>query len=115
MTQQVYMTQMQSKPPAGTTRSTMSTAAETDAYNWPAAPATRAGGRLLPWLDWKFSLLVPVALLLIVATALWQVASRPELIDLTVHNGSTGETIPGARVVIDGLTYASGDDGTVTF
>nr|MBA3276995.1 carboxypeptidase regulatory-like domain-containing protein [Chloroflexia bacterium] len=42
-------------------------------------------------------------------------ASRPELIDLTVHNGSTGETIPGARVVIDGLTYASGDDGTVTF
>ncbi len=70
---------------------------------------------MLPWLDWKFSLLLPVALLLIVATALWQLANRPELIDLTVQNGSTGEMISGARVVIDGLPYASGDDGTVTF
>jgi len=40
------------------------------AYNWPARPRSGPTGQLLPWLDWKYSLLLPVALLLVLATAL---------------------------------------------
>ncbi len=70
---------------------------------------------MLPWLDWKFSILLPVALLLILGTALWQLVNRPDMIELTVQNSSTGDAIAGAEVIVDGLAYASGDDGIATF
>lgn len=70
---------------------------------------------MLPWLDWKFSVLLPVALLLILGTALWQLANRPDLIEFTVQDSSTGETIAGAHIKVDDVTYASGNDGVVKF
>ncbi|MDQ3443013.1 MAG: carboxypeptidase-like regulatory domain-containing protein, partial [Chloroflexota bacterium] len=83
------------------------------ANQWPAAPVLRS--RMLPWLDWKFSILLPVALLLILGTAIWQLVNRPDLIELTVQNSSTGEPIAGAEVVVNDLRYAAGDDGIVSF
>jgi hypothetical protein len=70
---------------------------------------------LLPWLDWKYSILLPVALLLVLVTALWQIANRTELIELTVQDSLTGEAIADAQVVVDQLTYATGGDGAVSF
>ncbi|MEJ7901672.1 MAG: hypothetical protein WKF63_07470, partial [Thermomicrobiales bacterium] len=70
---------------------------------------------MLPWLDWKFSVLLPIAVLLILGTALWQLVNRPDMIELTIQNSSTGETIAGADIVVDDRRYASGDTGDVTF
>lgn len=87
---------------------------DADPYNWPAAPDERSGHTLLPWLDWKFSAVLPVALLLILTTFLWQVTSKPDLIDFTVQDASTGDPIPGARVHVENDIYAANSDGVVT-
>ena len=44
-------------------------------YGWPAPPSTRARVGFLPWLDWKFSAILPLALLLLLATLLWNVTN----------------------------------------
>ncbi len=82
---------------------------------WPTARERRAGSRPLPWLDWKYSILLPVALLLILATAVWSIVSASEPIELTVQNGSSGEPIAGASVIVDGRSYLSNEKGAVTF
>lgn len=84
------------------------------AYNWPAPPRSGPTGQLLPWLDWKYSLLLPVALLLVLATALWQVTNRPVLVEFAVYNSSSGEAIPGAHVAVNNLVYETREDGVVT-
>ncbi len=85
-----------------------------DPYDWPAPPKGRSQTRMLPWLDWKFSAVLPLALLLILATALWQITRSEDLIDFTVNDSSTGESIAGAHVAIDNDIYAADGDGVVT-
>ncbi len=84
------------------------------AYTWPGPPKDKSTAAPLHWLDWKYSIILPVAMLLIVATALWQVSNRTELVEFAVHNSSSGEAIIGAQVVVDNLVYETGNDGVVT-
>jgi hypothetical protein len=56
---------------------------------------------------------VPVALLLVLATALWQITNKIELIQFTVQDSSTGDVIVGAHVAVESLTYATDENGTV--
>ncbi len=107
------MPQTKPQPIANARRSTNESVRPEGANQWPAAPVLRS--RILPWLDWKFSILLPVALLLVLGTAIWQLVNRPDLIELTVQNSSTGEPIAGADVVVNDLRYAAGDDGIVSF
>ncbi len=109
------MVQTKTRPPANARRSPNDDAQESAAYDWPSPPRGPQGSRWLPWLDWKFSLVVPVALLLILGTALWQFMSQPDTIELTVQNSSSGEAIGGALVAIDQRAFTSNADGIVTF
>ena len=73
--------------------------------------APRTG--LLPWLDWRFSLLLPLAIILLIATFLYQAVNQQEFLDITVTDKQTGAVIPGARVSIGDKDYLSDEDGTV--
>jgi hypothetical protein len=70
-------------------------------------------GRLLPWLDWRFSLVLPLAVVLLIATFVYQTVNRQEILEITVTDQTTGERIEGARVSVGGLDYLAGDDGSV--
>ncbi len=67
----------------------------------------------MPWLSWKFSLLLPVVLLLILATLLWRISTTPDVLDIEVVDSSSGAAVPGALVTIDGQVYRADDQGTV--
>ncbi|HVL25738.1 MAG TPA: putative glycoside hydrolase [Thermomicrobiales bacterium] len=66
-----------------------------------------------PWLDWKFSLIFPVALLLFLVTLLVGGANDRKLLELQVRNVVTGDVVPGAQVSILDHTYTADDAGTV--
>jgi hypothetical protein len=85
--------------------------------SWPSSAEARSFDlrNVLPWLDWKYSLLLPVALLLCLATVLWHVSNRSETIELTVLSSSSGEPISGASVILGGDVYVATDDGNVRF
>lgn len=84
-------------------------------YDWPSAPVERAQGQPLPWLDWKYSILFPVAILLTLATVLWQVVNTAEQIELSVTDNVSGAPIGGAQVAVGGQTLIAGEDGSVSF
>ncbi len=86
-----------------------------DSGVWPAAPRERDHPRLLPWLDWKYSILFPLALLLILATAVWSLVGGAESIALTIRNSSNGEAIAGASVVFEEMAYVADESGVVSF
>jgi hypothetical protein len=81
---------------------------------WPPPRDERPRSGPLPWLDWKFSAILPLALLLILATLLWQLANRQELVTFTVEDSSSGQPIVGAQVVVGNLVYEVDDSGMVT-
>jgi hypothetical protein len=85
-----------------------------DPYQWPSPPKSRSKAGMLPWLDWKFSAILPVALVLLLATALWQITRSEDLIGFTVTDSSSGEPIAGAHVAFENEIYAAGSDGVVT-
>lgn len=68
---------------------------------------------LLPWLGWKFSLLLPLALLLIVATTIWRVSADLDPFEIVVTDASSGAAVPGALVMIDSRIYRANDAGIV--
>jgi hypothetical protein len=73
--------------------------------------APRTG--LLPWLDWRFSLLLPLAILLLIVTLLYQAFNEPEYLEITVTDKQTGAVIPGARVSIGAQDYLADGTGKV--
>ena len=81
-----------------------------EAYGWPSPPG-EGRRRFLPWLDWKFSILLPVAVLLILASAVWQLTQQTEVVAFTVQDSSTGAAIPGAELVIGNDVYVTDADG----
>ncbi len=80
-----------------------------------AGPRSRATGpsAILPWLGWKFSIVVPLALLLIAATALWAVSTKQDVLEISVRDSASGNAVPGALVTIDSQVYAADEAGLV--
>jgi hypothetical protein len=70
-------------------------------------------GTILPWLGWKFSIVLPIAMLLIVASVLWSIGTKQDLLEITVLDSSSGYVLPGALVTIDSRVYRTNDDGVV--
>jgi hypothetical protein len=75
-------------------------------------PSSRTG--LLPWLDWRYSLLLPVGVLLALATLAAALAQDDTpVLTIAVHSNVTNDALVGAAVQIDEATYRTGEDGTV--
>jgi hypothetical protein len=67
----------------------------------------------LPWLDWRFSLIFPVAILLLAATLIFQMLNEDEYLEVVVTDSTTGQALEGALVTIGDATYASDGKGEV--
>lgn len=73
-----------------------------------------ASGSMFPrGLSWKYSLLLPVALLFALVTALWHVSTDRTIVELAVRDSSSGAPVPGALITIESRVYRADDDGTV--
>lgn len=73
--------------------------------------APRTG--LLPWLDWRFSLLLPVAILLLIVTMLVHVFNQQDYLNISVTDKQTGAVIAGARVSIGEQDFLADQHGLV--
>lgn len=71
-------------------------------------------GGLLPWLDWRFSLVFPIAVLLLVGTLVVHMVSQQDLLEVIVTDQTTGQAVEGARVSVGRSDYLAGTDGKVT-
>lgn len=67
----------------------------------------------MPRLSWKFSLLLPVSLLMILTTSLWRISTTPDVLTIAVVDSTSGAAVPAALVTIDGQVYRAGEQGTV--
>ncbi len=67
----------------------------------------------MPRLSWKFSLVLPIVLLLILATSLWRISTTPDVLNIEVVDSSSDAAVPGALVTIDGQVYRADRQGTV--
>ena len=74
-------------------------------------PADRS--RLLPWLGWRYSLLLPLALAFLVFTLVAGPERSPDLLTLTVSNAVTGSPVAVARVSIGPDRYMADESGNV--
>ncbi len=75
-------------------------------------PSSRTG--LLPWLDWRYSLLFPVGVLLALTTVAVALArDDTPVLTIEVRSNVTNEALAGAVVQIDEATYRTGPDGAV--
>lgn len=69
---------------------------------------------LLPWLDWRYSLLLPVGVLLALATLAVALArDDTPVLTIAVHSNVTNDALVGAAIHIEQATYRTGEDGTV--
>jgi hypothetical protein len=80
-------------------------------------PSDQRPGRFItrkrwPWVRWQYSLLLPVAILLLVATLLFP-EDEADLIEVRVASSTSGEVIPGALVTIGPYRYLADLDGRV--
>lgn len=75
---------------------------------------SRNGSRLLPWLDWKFSLLVPVALLLLAVALLADIGISEPLYTITVRDGETQSALANAEIVVGSTMYRTDADGRIS-
>lgn len=67
----------------------------------------------LPWLGWRYSLLVPIALLLLAVTILRPPGRLPELLTLNVTDSLTGQPLPIAQVTVGSDVYVADRSGDV--
>ncbi len=86
------------------------------------APSLLAGRRLSrrpgrsrwwPWLGWRFSLLLPLALLFLAVTLVAGPERSPDLLILNVSNAVTGTPLAVAQVTVGSDVYASDESGNV--
>ncbi|HWV23990.1 MAG TPA: putative glycoside hydrolase [Thermomicrobiales bacterium] len=73
-------------------------------------PFPKSSNGPLPWLGWSFSLLLPLALILLILTAIF--GGGQDVIEIRVHD-DTGNPMPGARVLAANSTYVTDDNGSV--
>jgi hypothetical protein len=64
-------------------------------------------------MDWKYSLIFPLAVLLVLVTLVLAETNDRTLFELQVTNLVTGEVVPAAQVTILEHTYTADDSGTV--
>jgi hypothetical protein len=64
-------------------------------------------------MDWKYSLIFPIAVLLLLVTLVFAETNDPHLLELQVSNLVTGEAVPGAQVDILEHTYTADDAGRI--
>lgn len=69
--------------------------------------------RKLPWLGWRYSLLLPLALLLLALTLVAAPERSPDLLTLNVSNAVTGTPVDMARVSIGADSYIVDPSGNV--
>ena len=80
----------------------------------PTGAIVRATPRVpWPWLDWKYSLIFPIAILLLLITLFVAESDKPEVLELTVTDLVSGEALAGAEVAVNGVTYTTDDAGRV--
>jgi hypothetical protein len=69
--------------------------------NWNGNHLSLARDRgLLPWLDWKFSLIFPLAILLLAVTLIFRIANQTDYLEVIVTDQTTGNALEGAFVTI---------------
>lgn len=69
--------------------------------------------RPFTWMSWKFSLLLPLALVALLATLIFRGAAGEETLQMTVQDDLTGQPVPGALVEIGGQTWTANDAGVI--
>lgn len=68
----------------------------------------------LPWLDWRFSLLLPVGILLVVATVLVTLLQSDDpVLTVSVRSSVTDSSIEGAMVQVGETLYRADANGAV--
>ena len=72
-------------------------------------PAPKAGSPL-PWLTWPFSLVLPIAVLLLIGTLL--TGGGNKAVELAVQD-EAGNPLPGTHVLVGNELYLTDDDGVV--
>lgn len=70
-------------------------------------------GRPWPRVRWEYSLLLPIGLMLLLATLVFA-ESREDVVDYTVTSSVSGEPVAGAGVSVGNVHYRTGTDGTIT-
>ena len=68
---------------------------------------------LLPWLDWRFSLIFPLAILLLAVTLIFRIVNQTDYLEIKVTDETNGEVLEGAIVSIGNETYTADEDGLV--
>jgi hypothetical protein len=74
--------------------------------------AVRSRG-LVPWLEWRYSLLFPVAVLLVIATMMWSRERASDYLEVEVIDETTGVALDGALVTVGPDTYRTHDGGRI--
>lgn len=69
--------------------------------------------RKLPWMSWRYSLLLPLALLALALTFLTGPQRSPHLLTLNVSDEITGTPLQAARVTVGSNVYRSDEAGDV--
>lgn len=78
------------------------------------ARPTASRSTFLPWLDWRYSLLLPVGLLLVAVTVLASILQSDDpVLTLSVRSGVTNASLDGAVIQIGQDYYRAGADGTI--
>jgi len=67
---------------------------------------------LLPFIRWQYSLILPIALLLLIATLVLS-DPRKDLLHVNVASSMSGEAVAGAVVTIGGLSYLADTRGAI--
>ena len=87
----------------------MSTLSPTSSFR-----SVRTESGFLSWIDWRFSLLFPIGVLLLVVTMLFQALTHePEILDISVRSNVTNGPLSGAVVQVGKQYYRSNEDGVV--
>jgi hypothetical protein len=75
-------------------------------------PDSRTG--LLPWLDWRYSLLFPVGVLLVLVTLVVALIREDvPVLTIAVRSGVTDSALHGAAVEVGDAVYHTDEDGTI--
>lgn len=75
-------------------------------------PSSRTG--ILPWLDWRWSLLLPVGVMLVIGTMLVSLLrDDTEVLAVSVRNSVDDGALAGATVQVGDTTYRTSEDGTI--
>jgi hypothetical protein len=69
--------------------------------------------RLLPWVQWRYSLILPLAIVLVVASVAFGVSDSGRYFHLTVEDQASGAPLPGAMIAVGTVSYKADNDGSI--